>query len=97
MIKSEEYERLSEEAKNKLINKEKMDIKDNILNPIVINTFNISLHIGQIKTYMNFIDSNLKSIYQDNTIGIIICKKDNKYIIEYCSDHRVIRTTYQLN
>ena len=45
---------------------------------------------------MNFIDSNVKSLYQDNTIGIIICKKDNKYIIKYCSNPRVIRTTYEL-
>ena len=166
-IKSKEYERLNEDTKSKLINKEKINIKDNILNPIVINTFNKNIdifnekvlkelilndienfmkqlgngysyvgneypiligdryyyidlllfnyifncfivielkitelkkeHIGQIKTYMNYIDSNLKSLYQDNTIGIIICKKDNKYIIEYCSDSRVIRTTYQLN
>ena len=39
-------------------------------------------HIGQIQVYMNYIDNNLKKPYQDKTIGIIICKKDNKYIIE---------------
>ena len=54
-------------------------------------------HIGQIKTYMNYIDSNIKSIYHDKTIGIIICKKDNRFVMEYCSDERVYRTTYQLN
>ena len=47
-------------------------------------------HIGQIKTYMNYIDKNLKTIYQNNTIGIIMCKKDNKFIMEYCSDERVL-------
>jgi len=51
-------------------------------------------HIGQIHTYMNYIDKNLKTIGQDNTIGIIICKKDNKFIMEYCSDKRIYRTTY---
>ena len=54
-------------------------------------------HISQIETYMHYIDNNLKSLYHDNTIGIIICKKDNKFIMEYCSDDRVFRTTYQLN
>jgi len=165
--KSNEYERLSNEAKNKLINKDNISIKDNLLNPIIINSnnkyinifnekvlkelilndisnfmeqlgngysfikdeypillgdrynyidlllFNINFncyvvielkitelkkeHIGQIETYMHYIDQNIKSIYQDNTIGIIICKKDNKFVMEYCSDKRILRTTYQLN
>lgn len=43
-------------------------------------------HIGQIQVYMNYIDKNLKKINQDKTIGIIICKKENKYVIEYSSD-----------
>jgi len=47
-------------------------------------------HIGQIQTYMNYIDTNLKTIYQDNTIGIIICKKDNYFIMEYVSDERIL-------
>ena len=53
-------------------------------------------HIGQIETYMNYIDKNVKNINHDNTIGIIICKKDNKYIIEYCSDKRIISREYLL-
>jgi len=53
-------------------------------------------HIGQIQVYMNYINNNLKTIYQDNTIGLIICKKDNKYIIEYSSDSRIHSTTYYL-
>ena len=53
-------------------------------------------HIGQIQTYMNYIDKNLKNINQDKTIGIIICKKDNQFIMEYCSDDRIYRTTYEL-
>ena len=35
-IKNKEYERLDEETKNKLINNEKLNIKDNIKNPILI-------------------------------------------------------------
>jgi len=53
-------------------------------------------HIGQIEVYMNYIDNNLKKPNQNKTIGIIICKKNNKYIIEYCSDKRIIAKEYEL-
>lgn len=45
---------------------------------------------------MSYIDKNIKKLNQDNTIGIIICKKDNKFIMEYCSDNRIFNTTYTL-
>lgn len=51
-------------------------------------------HIGQIEIYMNYIDNNLKKTTQDKTIGIIICKRDNKYIIEYVSDKRILTREY---
>ena len=53
-------------------------------------------HIGQIQVYMNYIDNNVKNINQNKTIGIILNKKDNKYIIEYCSDRRIISKEYEL-
>ena len=53
-------------------------------------------HIGQIEFYMNYIDKNLKNINQNKTIGIIICKNENKYVIEYCSDDRIIAREYEL-
>ena len=53
-------------------------------------------HIGQIEVYMNYIDNNLKTINQNKTIGIIICKKDNKFIMEYCSDKRILSKEYEL-
>ena len=53
-------------------------------------------HIGQIETYMNYIDKNIKRIEQDKTIGIIICKKDNHFIMEYCSDERIFTRMYEL-
>ena len=53
-------------------------------------------HIGQIEFYMNYIDKNLKNINQNKTIGIIICKKENRYVIEYCSDDRIISREYEL-
>ena len=52
-------------------------------------------HIGQIKMYMNYVDKNIKAINQDRTIGIIICKKDNVFVMEYCSDKRIYRTIYE--
>ena len=163
-IKSNEYERLDEETKNKLVNNEVENVTDFVKSPILIknntnyenisekilqklilsdissflkelgsgfsyidNEYKIKLgnrynyidlllfnieyncyvvvelktvelrkdHIGQIEIYMNYIDTNLKKINQSKTIGIIICKKDNKYVIEYCSDKRIISRTYE--
>ena len=164
-IKSKEYERLSEETKNKLSldNTQEYQITDFVKNPIIIKNyenvsekvlqkliledlesfmkelgegfcfigseykiklgnrynyidlllFNIKYNsyvvvelkttelkkerIGQVEVYMNYIDSNVKTIYQDKTIGIIISKEDNKYIIKYCSDKRIYNTSYILS
>ena len=51
-------------------------------------------HIGQIQIYMNYMDVHLRKFNQDKTIGIILCKKENKYVIEYCSDARIIERKY---
>jgi len=165
-IKSNEYERLPIETRNKLINKDENKLVDYIPNPIIItnkyNTneisekvlksliledissflkelgegfcfidseykikigdrynyidlllFNIKYncyivielkatelkkeHIGQIQVYMNYIDKNVKEIFNNKTIGLIICKKDNKFIIEYSSDPRIYTRVYVLN
>ena len=53
-------------------------------------------HIGQIEVYMNYIDKTVKSINQDKTIGIIIVRKNNKFIMEYCSDKRILSKEYAL-
>ena len=163
-IKNKEYERLSEETKNKLIENKETSLVDLIPNPIIIknndyeiisekilqkliledissflkelgngfsyidheykikigNVYNyIDLllfnyefncfvvvelkvtelrkeHIGQIEVYMNYIDKNIKKINQDKTIGLIIVKKDNKYVIEYSSDKRIISREYEV-
>jgi len=54
-------------------------------------------HIGQIQTYMNYVDNNIKTINENKTIGIIICKKDNKFIMQYCSDSKIITREYNIN
>ena len=55
-----------------------------------------SNHTGQIQKYMNYIDKNIKGIDDNKTVGIIICKKENRYVIEYCSDDRIISREYVL-
>ncbi len=165
-IKSNEYERLPEKTKNKLIKNEVTKVDDFIKNPIVIRTknktkeifnekilqkliledipsfleelgngftfikneykikignrynyidlllFNYEFncfvvvelkvtelkkeHIGQIEIYMNYINNNLRKINQDKTIGIIICKKENKFLMEYCSDERIMSKEYKV-
>ena len=165
IIKSNEYEKLDDETKNKLINGKETSVVDFVKNPIIIKNkynyedisekmlqrliledissfmkelgngfsfidsehkiklgdrynyidlllFNIEFncyvvvelkvcelrkeYIGQIEVYMNYIDRNIKKISHDKTIGIIICKKNNKYVIEYCSDNRIISREYIL-
>ena len=53
-------------------------------------------HTGQIQNYMNYIDKNIKTIEENDTVGIIICKQDNEYVIKYCSDNRIIAREYEL-
>ena len=166
-IRNKEYQRLDDNTKLKLINKEEAKINDFVKNPIVIHNkynldkerisekvlqnliledipsfleelgtgysfikneykiklgerynyidlllFNIEYncyvvvelkvtelkkeHIGQIQIYMNYIDNSLRKLTQDKTIGLIICKKDNKYVIEYSSDKRILSREYEL-
>ena len=164
-IKNKEYDRLPKETVNKLVVNDKIDIKDLVPNPILIenrsykeiisekrlhhliseniadfleelgngfsfikseypikiddrnNYIDILLynvlyhcyvvvelkitelkkaHLGQIQVYMNYINENIKSIEDNDTIGIIICKEDNQYIIRFCSDNRIITRTYLL-
>ena len=45
---------------------------------------------------MNYIDKNVKDIEDNKTVGIIIGRKNNQYVIEYCSDSRIISREYEL-
>ena len=53
-------------------------------------------YISQVQKYMNYIDKNIKEITNNNTIGILICKKQNRFVIEYCSDERIAVREYEL-
>ncbi len=52
-------------------------------------------HTGQIMTYMNYIDKNIKTMADNKTVGIIICKENTEYVIKYCSDNRIISREYE--
>jgi predicted nuclease of restriction endonuclease-like (RecB) superfamily len=54
-------------------------------------------HIGQVEVYMNYVDKNVKALNHDKTIGIVIVKKNNKFVMEYCSDQRIIAREYIIN
>ena len=53
-------------------------------------------YISQVQKYMNYIDKNIKEISNNNTTGILICKRENKFVIEYCSDERIAIREYEL-
>ena len=53
-------------------------------------------YISQVQKYMNYIDKNIKEISNNNTMGILICKRENKFVIEYCSDDRIAVREYEL-
>ena len=164
-IKSNEYERIPKETKNKFKNEDKIEIKDLVPNPVLIKNksnkdvttekalhvlilediesfmkelgnsfsfigseykikigdrnhyidlllFNIKYncyvvvelkvtefkveYISQVQKYMNYIDKNIKEVSNNNTIGILVCKRENKFVIEYCSDDRITVREYKL-
>ena len=53
-------------------------------------------YISQVQKYMNYIDKNIKEISNNNTMGILICKRENIFVIEYCSDERIAVREYEL-
>ena len=53
-------------------------------------------YIGQITKYINYVDKNIKELFNDKTVGVVICKRENKYVLEYCSDNRIFTTTYKV-
>ena len=51
-------------------------------------------YIGQIETYVNYIDNNVKQINHNKTIGIIVSKLNNKYVIKYCTNPNIVFKEY---
>lgn len=46
-------------------------------------------HLGQIQTYMNYINENKKQPFHKNTIGLILVTENNELILKYSSDPRI--------
>ena len=54
-------------------------------------------YISQIQKYMNYIDKNIKEITNNDTIGIIVCKREDKFVMEYSSDDRIMIREFVIN
>ena len=62
---------------------------------VELKTTNIKKeHVGQALAYMSIIDDTLKKDNQNDTIGIIIGKENNKYIIKLCAKNNIKITKY---
>lgn len=53
--------------------------------------------IGQIKLYMNYIDKEVKNITQNKTMGIIITKEINEFVIRYIKENNIAISTFDIN
>ena len=53
--------------------------------------------ISQLEFYVNYVNNNIKENNHNKTIGILIVKKKNKYVIEYTTSDDILVTTYALN
>ena len=49
----------------------------------------------QVRFYTNYVDKNLKKDYMNKSVGILIVKKNNKFVLEYSTDE-VFITTYKM-
>ena len=53
--------------------------------------------IGQLNFYVNYVEDNIKEINHNKTIGLLIVKENDKYIIKYTTSNDILVTTYALN
>ena len=51
--------------------------------------------IGQLEFYTHLIDKHLKKNNHNKTIGLLIVKKKDKYVIEYTTNKDIFVTTYK--
>ena len=52
--------------------------------------------VGQLEFYVNYVDKNIKLDKHNQTIGLLIVKKKDKYVIEYVTNEDIYVTTYKL-
>ena len=53
--------------------------------------------IGQLNFYVNYVEGNIKDINHNKTIGLLIVKEKDKYIVKYTTSNDILVTTYALN
>ena len=88
-IKTKEYQRLDNSTKLKLINKEKLDIKDNIKNPIVIhNKNNLDKENISEKVLQRLILEDIPSFLKELGTGFSFI--ENEYKIKIGSTYNYI-------
>ena len=51
-------------------------------------------HIGQIETYMNYVDVNLKKDFHNKTTVILLVRKNNKWLIKYINNDGIMIRKY---
>ena len=88
-IKTKEYQRLDNNTKLKLINKEKLDIKDNIKNPIVIhNKNNLDKENISEKVLQRLILEDISSFLKE--LGVGFCFIGSEYKIKIGNTYNYI-------
>ena len=55
-----------------------------------------SQDISQLEFYVKYVDKNMKKSGYNKTIGLLVVKKNNKYVIEYTTNKDLYITTYSL-
>jgi len=51
--------------------------------------------IGQLQFYINYIDLEINKPHHNPTIGVLVCRKNDKNIGKYLNTHNIKVTTYQ--
>ena len=51
-------------------------------------------HIGQIETYMKYIDINLRKEFHNKTTGILLVRENNKWLLKYINNDGILVRNY---
>ena len=53
-------------------------------------------NIGQILTYVSYVDKYIKKEFHNDTVGIIVSKRNNRFIIELCTNPNITFREYKI-
>ncbi|MCX4254723.1 MAG: PDDEXK nuclease domain-containing protein [Bacilli bacterium] len=54
------------------------------------------IDIGQLDFYVRYIDKTVKKANHNKTIGLLVVRKNNKYVIQYTTNDDIYVTTYKI-